>query len=279
MCQEMGMVRSGTVIRARGQDLAGFAAVGKDGSSARPSDIALRMSPTMLVGLLALGVLAVVAASFSGMLGVLRAGASRAEIGASLHQLSLLTKFLLKFDVGNEQTVAAWFSSVLLLLCGLVPFHIGTLKRRFAEPYATHWLFLGFIFFGLSIDESVGFHESLIDPMRALFETRGIFLYAWIIPAIVGVLVVGLAYLGFVLHLEGHCRNRIIAAGIVFLSGAVGFEMVEGAFASFYASHLLIYETAVHLEDTLEFAGILLFLHTMLRYAQGYCRKLAIDLR
>ena len=237
------------------------------------------MSPTVLVGLLALGVLAIVAASFWGMLGVLRAGASRAEIGVSLDQLSLLTKFLLKFDVGNEQTVAAWFSSVLLLLCGLVPFHIGTLKRRFAEPYAMHWLLLGIIFFGLSMDESVGFHESLIDPMRALFDASGVFRYAWIIPAIAGVLVIGAAYLGFVLHLEPRYRNRIILAGTVFLMGAIGFEMMEGAFASFYARHLLIYETAVHVEDTLEFAGVLLFLHTILRYAQAYARELTIDLR
>jgi hypothetical protein len=237
------------------------------------------MSPTVLVGLLALGVLAVVAASFSGMLGVLRAGISRAEIGTSLDQLSLLTKFLLKFDVGGEQTVAAWFSSVLLLLCGLVLFHIAGLKRHFAQPYAMHWLFLSFIFLALSMDESVGFHESLIDPMQALLQTGGAFRYAWIIPAIAGVLVVGAAYLGFVLHLERGCRNRVILAGVLFLGGAIGCEMMEGAFASFYAEHLLIYETAVHVEDTLEFAGILLFLHTMLRYAEGHCRKIAIELR
>jgi hypothetical protein len=273
------MVRSGTMTRTRGQDLASAAAVGKSGLSARPSDIALRIRPTALVGLLALGVLAIVAASFSGILGVLRAGASRAEIGTSLDQLSLLTKFLLKFDVGNEQTVAAWFSSVLLLLCGLVQLHIGTLKRRLAEPYAIHWLFLGFIFFALSMDEAVGFHESLTDPMQTLLQTRGVFHYAWVIPAIAGVLVVGAAYLGFVLHLEKPYRNRVVLAGLLFLAGAIGFEMMEGAFAAFYAEHLLIYETAVHLEDTLEFAGILLFLHTMLRYAQGYCRKIAIDLR
>jgi hypothetical protein len=273
------MVRSGSMPRARGQDVASAAAVGKDGSGARPSDLALHMTPTVLVGLLALGVLAIVAASFSGMLGGLRAGASRAEIGTSLDQLSLLTKFLLKFDVGNEQTVAAWFSSVLLLLCGLGLLHIGTLKRRLAEPYAMHWLFLGFLFLALSMDESVGFHESLIDPMQALFQTGGVFHYAWIIPAIAGVLVVGAAYVGFVFHLEPQYRNLIILSGVVFLTGAVGFEMMEGAFASFYTEHLLIYETAVHVEDTLEFGGVLLFLHTVLRYAQSYCRKIAIDLR
>jgi hypothetical protein len=274
------MSSSGTMARVAREDLVSSAAPAAEvGSGAGPSGVAVSMSLTMLVGALALGVLAIVAASFSGLVSVLNAGVSRPEIGASLDRLSLLTKFLLKFDVGGEQTVAAWFSSALLLVCGLVLLHIGTLKRRCAEPYARHWLLLSFIFFGLSMDESVGFHESLIDPVRALFETSGIFLYAWIIPAIAGVLVVGLAYLGFVLHLERHYRNRIIAAGVVFLAGALGFEMMEGAFAAFYASHLLIYETAVHVEDTLEFAGILLFLHTMMRYAQGYCREITIQLR
>jgi hypothetical protein len=35
----------------------------------------------------------------------------------------------------------------------------------------------------------------------------------------------------------------------------------------------------VHVEDTLEFVGILLFLHTLLRYAQAYCREITIELR
>jgi hypothetical protein len=231
------MLTSGTMTQTSGEALASSPVPAQVGAGAGPSGVAVSMSPTMLVGVLALGVLAIVAASFSGFMAVFNAGVSRPEIGDSLDRLSLLAKFLLKFDVGGEQTVAAWFSSVLLLLCGLVLLHVGTLKRRFAEPYARHWLFLSFVFFGLSMDESVGFHESLIDPMRALFETSGIFLYAWIIPAIAGVLVVGLAYLGFVLHLQRHYRNRIIAAGVVFLGGAVGFEMMEGAFASFYASH------------------------------------------
>lgn len=264
----------------RGRDLARDAApLEREDAPARASGVVLQTSPNLAVGLLALGVLAIVAASFSGMMSVLGAGITRPEIGAGLDRLSLLTKFLLKFDVGGEQTVGAWYSSVLLLLCALVLFHIAGLKRRFAEPYAMHWLFLALIFFALSMDESVGFHETLIDPMRTLFAAEGIFRFAWIIPAIAGVLVVGAAYLGFVFHLEPLYRNRIILAGVIFLLGAIGFEMMEGAFASFYAAHLVIYETAVHVEDTLEFAGVLLFLHTLLRYAQAYCGTLAVELR
>jgi hypothetical protein len=36
---------------------------------------------------------------------------------------------------------------------------------------------------------------------------------------------------------------------------------------------------AARVEDSREFAGILLFLHPLLRYAQAYCRKLSIELR
>jgi len=274
------MSSSGTMAQVAGEDLVSSVAPARSGPSARRSDVALRLSPTVAVGVLGLGWLAIVGASFAGLMSVLAAGVTRPEIGYSLDQLSMVTKFLLKFDVGGEQTVAAWFSSVLFLLCGLVLIHVAGLKRRFAEPYALHWLFLGLIFFALSMDDTVAFHESLIDPMRALFQvTGGIFLYAWVIPAIAGVLVVGAAYVGFVFHLEPRYRNPIILSGVVFLTGAVGFEMMEGAFAAFYAGHLVIYETAVHVEDTLEFAGVLLFLYTLLRYAQAYCREITIELR
>lgn len=227
---------------------------------------------------LALAVLAVVAASFTAALALIDLGVTRPEAHLAFDRLSRITKFLLKFDVGGEQTVAAWLSSALMLLCALLLLHIGATARAAGRPYARHWLGLGVIFLGLSMDETVGFHEMTIMPMRELFGASGALLYAWVIPASAFAALVGLAYLGFLRHLEPALRWRFLLAGGLFVGGAIGFEMLEGAFADTYASHRLLHEAAVHLEDTLEFAGILLFLHSLLAWLRRDSRDLMLRL-
>ena len=239
---------------------------------------ACRLQIGMATLFLALAVALVVAASFSAALSLIAAGVDRHEVVPALPQLSMVTKFLLKFDVGGEQTVAAWLSSMLMLLCALLLLYLGTVKRHLGQPYAMHWLGLGLIFLGLSMDEAVGFHEMTIMPVRELLQTDGAFLYAWVVPALLFVGAVALVYLGFLWHLEPAFRLRVVLAGGLFVGGAVGFEMLEGVFASFYQQHPLVSEAAFHLEDTLEFAGILLFLNSLLLYARGQSRELQLRL-
>jgi hypothetical protein len=227
---------------------------------------------------LALAVLAVVAASFSAALSLIALDITRAELSPDLEQLSKVTKFLLKFDVGGEQTVAAWLSSMLMLLCAVTLYYLAAVKRQLGQPYAMHWLGLSVVFLGLSIDEAVGFHEMTVLPMRELLHTGDVFLFAWVIPALLFVLALGVLYLNFLRHLEPAIRLRFLLAAGLFVGGSIGFEMLEGALAGYYQQHLLLYETAIHLEDSLEFAGLLLFLHSLLVYARDHSRDLQLRL-
>jgi hypothetical protein len=243
---------------------------------AAPAAAVFRLDITKTLLALAAAVVFVQAMSLVGALSVLDAGFTRHTV--VVDELSKLTKFLLKFDVAGEQTVGAWLSSILLMLCALVLLYIGTMRRQRGESYAWHWLGLSVIFIGLSMDEAVGIHEMTIKPLREMFGTSGIFLYAWVIPAMVFVALVGLAYLGFLRHLEPTFRVLFVLAGALFVGGALGFEMIEGELVDFYARHLLIYEAAIHLEDGLESAGELLFLFSLLRYALRHERELLIRL-
>jgi hypothetical protein len=237
-----------------------------------------RLQISMTTLLLALAVLAVVAASFSAALSLMAFGVTREEVSLVIDQLSKVTKFLLKFDVGGEQTVAAWLSSMLMLLCALILFYLATVKRQLGHAYARHWLGLSVIFLGLSMDEAVGFHEMTIMPLREMLHTSGVFLFAWVVPALLFVAALGSVYLGFLWHLEAAFRLRLLLAGALFVGGAVGFEMLEGALAGFYQQHRLLYEVAMHLEDTLEFAGVLLFLHSLLVYVRNQSPELQLRL-
>jgi hypothetical protein len=242
-----------------------------------PADLAFRLDVGTTVLALVAAVVFVQAMSLIGALSILDAGYTRQTV--VVEQLPKLTKLLLKFDVATEQTVGAWLSSMLLASCALVLLCIGTLRHRRRQSYAWHWLGLTVIFAGLSLDEAVGLHEMTIKPLREMFGASGIFLYAWVIPAMVFVALVGLAYLGFLRHLEPTFRIRFLLAGALFVGGALGFEMIEGELVDFYARHLLIYEAAIHLEDALESAGELLFLHSLLLHALRHERDLLIRLR
>jgi hypothetical protein len=248
------------------------------GPATEVDDRGLRISIRLTVTVLALAVGAVIAASFSAALALIQVGVTRADLPEALDQISRVTKFLLKFDAGGEQTVTAWLSSMILLLCSLMLYYIANMQRQRGGAYAWHWLGLSLIFCGLSMDEAVGLHEMTIDPMRELFGASGIFLYAWVIPALAFVALVGIAYLGFLRHLEPSFRLRFVIAGALFAGAAIGFEMVEGALADFYLQHRLIHEIAVHLEDATEFAGELVFLHALLLYACRYAPRIVVRL-
>jgi hypothetical protein len=241
-------------------------------------DPVFRVRLGAMTALLALAVLAVVAASYSAAWSLIRLGIPRAEVSPELDQLTKLTKFLLKFDVGSEQTVAAWLSSMLMLFCAMILFYIASAKRRGGQPYALHWLGLSVIFLALSMDEAVGLHEMTIRPLRDMLDTAGPFLYAWVIPALALVAVIGLAYLGFLRHLEPGFRLLFVVAGVLFVGGSIGFEMMEGVLAGYYPEHRLLHEAAIHLEDTLEFAGVLLFLHGLLTYVRRQGRDMVLRL-
>lgn len=237
-----------------------------------------RLLVDRLILVLALAVLGIAALSFAGAMMLAQIGLDRHDMIAGNDQVPMTAKFLVKFDLGGELTVAAWLSSVLMLACAGVLWHIAQLRRRVDDPYTRHWAVLALIFVGLSIDEMVAFHEMTINPLRAAVNGSGIFLYTWVVLGIAFVAVVGLAYLRFVLRQPAWLRNRIILAGALFVTGALGFEMMEGAFAEFYSQHRVIHEVAVHLEDMLEFAGLLVFLHALLGYVRADARALHVRL-
>ena len=243
-----------------------------------PAATALRLDIEVVMLLLSAAVGIVILASLAAAWGRLDLGIAREDVSQALDQLSKVTKFLIKFDMGSEQTVAAWLSSVLMLLCGLLLLYIGGDKRLRGGAYTFHWLLLGVIFVGLSADESVAMHELVNKMARSYFDAGGIFFYAWIIPGMAFVGLVGITYLGFLSHLENVDRVRFILAGGVFVGGAVGLEMVEGVLADWYAEAGWPMEIAVHIEETMEFAGLLLFLYALLDHARRHCRTLTLAL-
>lgn len=156
------------------------------------------------------------------------------------------------FDVDREDTFPTWFSSSALLTCAAL---LGVIaQQRRGERFARHWLAMALMFVALSADEIAGIHEAFntVSPVP------------WTLPAAIATLVVGLAYLPFLAHLERPIRRRLILAGILYVGGAVVIEQVQAWFiqADTDSFAYAIWSAA---EEGAEMAGAVLFLGALFR--------------
>ncbi len=155
------------------------------------------------------------------------------------------------FDLDEEESFGTWFSSLLLLAASLISFvaaNSDAHRRRW-------WAFLGCGFIVLSIDEIAGFHEFVNTMVEAThWTTFGIGL----------VLLVGLAYLPFLLGLPARTRNLLLVAGALYVGGAVGVERATIWHETNDMLDTLEYNLTTALEEFLEMGGIVLYVYTLL---------------
>lgn len=168
------------------------------------------------------------------------------------------------FDLDAERSVPTWFQTLLLAGTGaLLLLWRDVLGAGRSGRWG--WPLLGLTFLALSFDEMAALHERLIGPMRSLLDIDGGPLYfAWIIPVAL-LLVLWVALLvPFLWSLPRPTLVRFLAAGAVFVSGALGVEMMGGILSSTIGESSAVYNLATTLEEALEMAGALLFLRAVL---------------
>lgn len=172
------------------------------------------------------------------------------------------------FNVDRELNVPTWFQGSTLLLCSAVLLVIAYSHwRDNRSPYWRWWGALGVGFAGLSFDELAGVHERLIAPMRDLLDDPGGLLYfPWVLPGIVIVVVLGAAFIPFLLSLPTWARNGFLVSAALFIGGALVMEMIDGAIISAHGSYSRLYVIGVHVEELLEMLGAVMFLTTLLEY-------------
>ena len=172
-----------------------------------------------------------------------------------------------RIRLDSERSVSAFFSFLILLIaCGLLALiAIGKATQR--DPWMWHWIGLACLFLFLAYDEAASVHEMLTDPLREALGVSGFLYFAWVIPGMILVACVFLIYLPFLMRLQRRYALLFVAAGAIFVGGALGVELITArSYAESYDGgpyHLL-----TTLEESLEMAGIILFIHALLRYIE-----------
>ncbi len=189
----------------------------------------------------------------------------------------MLKGFVPMFYVDYEATAPTWYSSAALGLAGAILAIIAIAKHKLNDRFRWHWTTLSLLLFGLSADEIAMLHELPIDPMREMFQFGGALHYAWVIPGAAFVVLVGLVYLRFMFNLPSRTRNLLIFSAVVFVSGAIGVEMLSGIQADQFGEENLDYALIVTIEEMLEMLGVVILVRALLDYIEREFGDLRVE--
>ncbi|MBI1260575.1 MAG: hypothetical protein GC184_02505 [Rhizobiales bacterium] len=177
-----------------------------------------------------------------------------------------------------EQCLAAWYSSLTMVVCAGLLACITRMTYRRQQPDVGYWLVLTIVFIGLSLDESTSVHELALEPIQGALHTSGPFLFAWVIPALILVPAFGIFYLGFLRRLPAPYGMWFFLSGAVFVAGALGMEMVGGVTYEAYGATGLKYIMSFALEESLEIIAMTSFLVSLLSYVKYMYGRLELEL-
>jgi len=172
------------------------------------------------------------------------------------------------FYVNAEQNIPTYFSVLLMLFAALLLAVIAVLNGKQKIPHVSKWAILSFGFLFMAFDEAFQFHERLSSPVGTLLgdSNLGVFYFAWVIPGIALVLVLGLFFLRFLLHLPATARLRFLMAATLYIGGAIGVELIGGSYAQLHGRQNWMYSMIATVEESLEMAGLIVFIWALLKY-------------
>ena len=195
----------------------------------------------------------------------------------------------LRFNVGEDASIPTWYSSFALLLCSVLLAAIAAAKKRHNDRFTFHWAALSILFLLMSMDEVATIHEALGESVGVVaelffdYDPGGLLYAAWVIPGAIFVLVVALAYLSFFFHLPRKTKLWFLVAGVLFVGGALGMEMLSARLSSFYGWENLenmpnnvkmVIAVQTALEELFEMLGVVVFIYALLSYAGSYVNEI-----
>jgi hypothetical protein len=181
---------------------------------------------------------------------------------------AFLPRLVSLFYVDMEHNIPTYFSVLLILCAAMLLAVIAIQNGRQGIPHVSKWVILSTGFLFMAFDEAFQVHERLNIPVGTLLGdgSLGVFYFAWVIPGIALVSVLGLFFLRFLLHLPATTRFRFLMAAIFYIGGAIGIELIGSRHAELHGYENWTYSMIATLEESLEMAGLIVFIWALLNY-------------
>lgn len=170
-------------------------------------------------------------------------------------------------SLNDEHNISTFFSALLLLAAASLLALVGrlTADRR-------HWWGLAAVFLFLAVDEAAELHDQLstfitqLSHERLAYAAGGYLHNSWVIPYTFALCVLSAFYVPFLWHLPARTRALFVAAGCLFVSGALGLEALEGHCEILYGYNNLYFNLLTTAEEVMEMSGVTLFIYALLCY-------------
>ena len=182
------------------------------------------------------------------------------------------------FNTAAEGNLPTYYSSFLLLFSAALLFMITLLERSNKSQYVPYWALLTIGFIYLSLDEMLVLHESISLFIRAIsnYSGQGVLKSPWVVLGAIIVVIILLIFIKFIIHLDRRTRFIFLTAGVLYVGGAIGFEIIENLYADAFGQDI-IYSMMQNLEEGMEMAGIIVFIYGLLGYMGENYRSLHFD--
>jgi hypothetical protein len=228
-------------------------------ASPKGERMTISFQPKQITVFLGVIVIGLIAANFVGIFSKFYLGSSRIAL----------------FELDREANIPTFYQSVTILLCAGLLAGITIAKKKAGTREYLYWAGLALIFLFLSVDETAGIHERLINPLRNALHTSGILFFAWVIPYGILLIVMMAFYFRFLFSLPVRSRYWIIFAGILYIAGALGGELLGGFWAGLHGQENLTYTLITTGEESLEMVGILAFIYALMSYITSQLKDLS----
>ncbi|MEM7593252.1 MAG: hypothetical protein AAF383_17355 [Cyanobacteria bacterium P01_A01_bin.83] len=183
------------------------------------------------------------------------------------------------FNLDRELNFPTWYSALMLGFCGLLLRIIAIGKKQQSDRYTSDWQLLSVIFGLMALDEILSIHEVLIIPEISEALNLPWFLHSmWVIPGVAFVVWFAKRYRKFVSHLPARSKRQFVLAAVIYIGGALIMEMIGSHFAEAIGQQHLIYALIATVEEVLEMAGIVIFIHGLLFYLSKWTPQLDLHL-
>jgi len=170
------------------------------------------------------------------------------------------------FDFAIEGNIPTFYSAVAILFCSALLALISYANWQRPDGDRFYWVGLAILFLFLAVDEAVAIHEAVGDYFEQIFDASGFLYYMWVLPYGIATIVLGLVFLKFLWNLPRSTRARFIEAGGIFVTGAIGMEMLGAREADLNGTETVLYCVLYTIEELLEMLGIVLFIYALLSH-------------
>ncbi len=175
------------------------------------------------------------------------------------------------FCVDEERNVPTLYSAVIILMCSLMTRRIARKPGIFPANLSFYWRALSVMLFFLFIDEAFCIHELWNGRrFKSLWpDGNGFLRFAWVIPYIALVTIVGAFFIKFLVRLPRTTRIQFIIAGCMYVFGALGMELVGSKYVTAFGFNIGYYFLIV-IEESMEMLAMIVFLRAVLNYYLDY---------